>query len=191
MVTRRHELHTCIGQVVDIQKFAHRLAAAPHHVFSVVPQLGFVGFANEGWQHVAVLQIVVVARAIQVGGHDTGVAGAVLRIEAFAQFDARYFGQRIGLVGWLQGARQQIFLFDRLRTITRVYATRAQEHQVLNACCIGALNEVGLHHQVLVNEVGAVGVVGMDAAHFGRCNEQVVRLFCFQKNFHLCLPCEV
>ena len=82
----------------------------------------------------AVLQIVVVARAIQVGGHDAGVAGAVLRIETFAQLDARYFGQRIGLVGWLQGAGQQIFLFDRLRTITRVNATRAQEHQVLNTC---------------------------------------------------------
>jgi hypothetical protein len=39
------------------------------------------------------------------------------------------------------------------------------------------VDQVGLDHQVLVDEVGAEAVVGMDAADLGRRDENEVRLF--------------
>ena len=53
----------------------------------------------------AVFGVVVVARAIQVGGHDAAVvhavAGAVLAVVAFTQLDAGNLGDGIGLIGRL------------------------------------------------------------------------------------------
>lgn len=50
-------------------------------------------------------------------------------------------------------------------------------HAVLEGC----LNHVGLHHQVLVDEVGWVGVIGMDAADLGRGQVHLGGLFLFEE----------
>ena len=139
----------------------------------------------------AVLQVVVVARPIQVGGHHAGVARAVLRIKAFAQLDAGNLGQGVRLVGWLQRASEQILFFDGLRAITWVNAARTQKHQIVDASTVSPLNQVGLHHQVLVDEVGTVGVVGMNTPHLGCSDEQIVGLFGLQKSLYLGLARQV
>src|SRR5450830_1511801 len=43
------------------------------------------------------------------------------------------------------------------------------------------MDDVGLHHQVLVNELGQIGVVGMNAAYFGGGQIHLVWLFGFKK----------
>ena len=50
-----------------------------------------------------------------------------------------------------------------------------QKHEALHAGGVGRVNEVGLDDEVLVDEVGPEDVVGLNAADFGRSNEEVVR----------------
>jgi len=52
----------------------------------------------------------------------------------------------------------------------------AEEEKFLDLMAIGAVDKVGLNHQVVVEEFGPVGVVGVDAADFGGGEEDVVGL---------------
>ena len=176
VVARLHKVDARMGQVVDVQELAHGPATTPDDELLVATQLGLVSLANERGEHVAVLEVVVVPRAVQVGGHNARVARGVLPVEALAKLDARNLGQRVGLVGLLQGAREQVLLPDGLGAVARVDAARPEEHEVLNARSVGALNEVGLHHEVLVDKVRTVDVVGLYAPHLGRGNKNVVGL---------------
>ena len=64
--------------------------------------------ADKCGKHVALFEVEVVAGAIEVGGHDANKVGAVLQVVAFAHFDARYLGNRVGLVGILKLRCQKI-----------------------------------------------------------------------------------
>jgi hypothetical protein len=101
----------------------------------------------------------------------------VLPVVAFTKLDAGDLGDGVGLVGRLQGASQQVLFPDRLRAVARVDATRSEEAKALDAGLMGAVDEVRLDHQVLVDEIGTQAVVGVDAAHLGRRHEYEVRLF--------------
>ena len=46
------------------------------------------------------------------------------------------------------------------------------------------INHVGLHHQVLVDELGRVGVVGVNAAYFGCGQVDLGGLFFFKESLH-------
>ena len=106
-----HDVHAGGGHVVDIQKLALGGAGAPDgHAWGAV-DFGFVKAADQRGDDVRIFGVVVVARAVQVGGHDATVvhsmAGTVLAVVAFAEFDASDFGNGVGLVGGLQGAGEQ------------------------------------------------------------------------------------
>ena len=53
------------------------------------------------------------------------------------------------------------------------------------------VNHVGLHHQVLVDELGRVGVVGVDAAYFGSGQVDLGGLLFFKESLHGGLVSEV
>ena len=132
----------------------------------------------------AVGQVVVVVGAVQVGGHGAGVLAAVLRVVGLAHLDAGDLGDGVGLVGRLQCAGQQVFLLDGLGRQLRVDAARAQEHQPLHPGQMRAVDQVVLDRQILVDEVGPVRVVGLDAPHLGRRDEDVVGLVRLQVGVH-------
>jgi len=94
-------VHAGGGHVIYVQKFAAGCAAAPYHHFGVAALLGFVEAPDERRDHVAVFGVVVVAGAVEVGGHDAAVVAPVLPVKALAEFDARDLGDGIGLVGGL------------------------------------------------------------------------------------------
>lgn len=48
----------------------------------------------------------------------------------------------------------------------------------------GCVDDVGFHHQVLVDEFGRVGVVGMNATHLGCSQVDLIGLFCGEKFAH-------
>ncbi len=68
-----HHMHAGGGHVVHIQKLALGCAGAPNGDAGCVRQLGFMKTANQRGDDVAVFRVVVVARAIKVGGHDAAV----------------------------------------------------------------------------------------------------------------------
>jgi len=56
---------------------------------------------------------------------------------------------------------------------------------------MGRLDDVGLQHQVLVGEFGRVGVVGLDAADFGRSQADLGGLLAGKEALHRPLVCQI
>ena len=100
-----HDVHAGCCHIVHIQKLAARCAGTPNGYGRRVGPLGLMKTANERGNDVAVIGVVVVAGAIEVGGHDAAVvdpvACAVLAVVAFAELDAGNFGNGVGLIRWL------------------------------------------------------------------------------------------
>src|SRR5690606_8367815 len=147
-----HQVHTCVGHVIDVQELAHRPARAPHDQGVVSARLRFMRLPQQGRQHVTVLKVEVVVRPVQVGWHDAQIAGAVLAVVCLAQLETGYLGDGIRLVRPLQRTGEEILLLDRLRAIARIDAARAEEHEVPHPGFVRTVNEIGLDHQVLVDE---------------------------------------
>ena len=166
-----HDMHAGRRHVVNKQEFTAWRSRAPDGDLGCVAGLGFVKSADQRGNDVAVFRVVVVTRAVQVGGHDAAVvdavAGTVLAVVALAQLDTGNLGNRIGLVGGLQQSGEQCVFGHRLRGLARVDAAGTEEQQLLHAVLERRINHVGLHHQILVDEVGRVGVVGMNATDLG------------------------
>ncbi len=106
-----HHVNAGGGHVINIQELAPWRAASPDGDGGCFGHFGFMKAADQGGDDVAVFGVVVVARAVQVGGHDAAVvhavAGAILAVVAFTQLDAGDFGYGVGLVGGLQRAGEQ------------------------------------------------------------------------------------
>ena len=73
----------------------------------VAVDLGLVKFPKEGGHHMAVLQVVVVARPVEVGGHGGNEVGPVLVPVGLAEFDAGNLGDGVGFIGRFQCAGEQ------------------------------------------------------------------------------------
>ena len=186
-----HQEHAGFGQVVAVEKFTTRRTRAPDRETPVSPHLGFMSLADQGGQDVAGLQVVVVARAIEVGGHDGQISGAELTVVGPAHLNARDLGHSVGTVRGLQRAAQKIGFTDGLRAFPRVDATRAQEKESLHADLISVVNDVGLDDQVCVDEIRRVGVVGMNAADLGGGQKDVDWPFCLEECAHCGLIHEI
>ena len=186
-----HQKHAGIGKIVAVEKFAARPTRSPDNELPVSPNLGFMGLADQGGQDVAGLQVVVVARAVEVGRHDRKVARAVLAVVGPAHLDARDLGQGVGAVRGFQGAAQKIGFADGLRTFPWIDAAGAQKKEVLHACLVGAVDDVGLDGQIGVDEIRRVCVVGVDASDFGGGQKDVTWPFVLEERTHLRLIHEV
>ena len=115
-------------------------------------------------------------RAVEVGRHDRAVVRAVLPVVGLAELDAGDLGDGVRLVGRFQGAAQQVFLAHRLGAVARVDAGASQEEKPLDPGLEGRVDHVAFNHQVLVDEIGPVGAVGVDAADPGGRHEHRVDL---------------
>ena len=186
-----HEEHAEVGQVIDIEELAQGAAVAPAGDGLQTGLLGFVEATDEGRQHVAVLGMVVVVGAVEVGGHHGDVVRAVLAVEELAILEAGDLGQGIGLVGLLQLAGEQAALGHGLRRHAGVDAAGAQEFELAAAVAPGGMDDVHLQDHVVVHEVGQRALVGHNAAHLGGCQEHVLGLLLCEEGLHLVLTGEV
>ncbi len=177
LVVVLHQVVTGVGQVVYVQKFAAWRTRAPDGDGGFVFLLRLMETADHGGQHVAVLGVVVVVGAVQVGGHHRDEMAAVLRPVSIAEFDPGDFGNGVGFVGGLQQPGEQGLFLQRLGGHFGVNAGGAEEHEFRHARLVGGVDHVGLNHQVVVQKLGPVGIVGQDAADLGRRQEHVVRFF--------------
>jgi len=144
-------------------------------------EFGKAQFADHGGDNVAVGKVIVVARAVEIGGHDGKVLGAVLPVIGPAHFNAGNLGQGVGTISGLQRTGEEVVLLDRLGAVARVDATGAEETQILDSGLEGAVDDVVLDSEVFVNEVGAVGVVGVNAADSCGSHEDVVGFLGFEE----------
>jgi hypothetical protein len=129
----------------------------------------------------AVVQFVVVIRAIQIGRHRRDISGTVPAVVAFTQLDTRYLGNRVWLIGLFEWAGEQVFLFDRLKAITRINTAFTEKQHSLHPGVPCSMYDVCLHHQVLVDEFSSISIVGMDAPDFRSSQKDLFWLFMIEK----------
>jgi hypothetical protein len=139
----------------------------------------------------AVFGIVIIPGAVEVGGHEADVVTAVLMTVGVAEFDARDFGQSIGLVRRLQGTGQQSLFDDRLRGHFGVNTGRTQKQKLGHSVAVRGLDQVGLDHEVIVEKLGAVGVVGVDTPHLCRSDHHIIGTMPLKVSLDGCLVARI
>ena len=140
-------------------------------------QGGEVILADHRRDDMAVLEVVVVPRPVEIGGHQRAVACAVLAVVGLAQLDAGDLGHRIGLVGGLEHAGEQLPLVHGLRGVFGIDAGTAEKEQILDPGTVGGIDDVDFDLQVDGDELGGIAVVGVDAADLGGGQHHTVNAF--------------
>ncbi len=186
-----HQEHAEVGKIIDIEELAQGAAVAPAGDALQAGLLGLMEAADEGGQHMAVLGVVVVVGAVEVGGHDGDVVGAVLAVEELAVLEAADLGEGVGLVGLLQRTGEETALRHGLGSHAGVDAAAAQELEFLAAVLPGGMDDVHLEDHVVVHEVGQGALVGDDAAYLGSSEEHVFGTLLSKERLHLVLTGEV
>jgi len=94
--------------------------------------------------------------------------GAVLAVVRLAHLQAGDLGDGVGLVGRLQRPGQQVFLAQRLRRQLRIDAGGAEKEQTFDAVPPCLVDHVVLDHQVVVDELRRISVVGVNPPNLRR-----------------------
>ena len=164
------------------ERYRAQVDVLPHGLpIALIEAFGQVNLAYHGRQHMRVLQVEIIVRTIEVGGHYGDVVGAVLYVEIFTHFQSRNLGDGVGLVGVFQGRCEQAVLGHRLGCLARIDARGTEEKQFFHTVSPALADHVLLYLQVLVDEVGAVVQVGHNASHMGRCQNHRIGLFLIEE----------
>ena len=120
---------------------------------AIVDEFGKINLAHHRRHYVAVLQMEVIVRAIEVGWHHSDIVGTILKVVALAHLQSGNLGDGIFLVGIFQRRSKEHIFAHRLRCILRIDAGRAQKEEFLYAMRISVADYVALHLHVLHDEV--------------------------------------
>ena len=186
-----HKEHTQVSKVVDIKELSERGAITPAGDFLESRDLCFMESAYESRQDMAVLWMIVIVGAIEVGRHHGDKVGAVLTVEELAVFETADLSQRIGLICFLQLACQQATLWHRLRRQARIDAAAAKELQFFAAVLPCGMYDIHLKDHVVVHEISQSTLVGDDATYLGSSKEDVLWLLFGEECIDGILTCEV
>ena len=144
--------HAGLAQIIHMQKLPQGRAADPAGHAGVAALGLFVEAADQCRQHVAIGGVVIVARAIQIGGQllrrrlrlQADRIKAVLPAHRLTQLDAGDLGYRIPLIGGLQRPGEQRFLADRLLGELGINAAATQKQQAPHTAAPSRFDHVGL-----------------------------------------------
>jgi len=134
---------------------------------AVVDELGQVDLSHHGGHDVAVLEVEVVVRSVEVGRHDGDEVGAVLQVVALAHLQSCDLGDGVFLVGVFERTGEEGVLAHGLGRLLGIDAGGAEEEELLHAMQISLFDDVALHLHVLHDEVGTIEEVGHDTTHEG------------------------
>src|SRR6185295_3523904 len=85
-------------------------------------------------------------------------------------------GNRVSIVGRLQGTCQQIFFSHRLWSVSRVDAGRAQKQQLAHSVAPCRMDHVVLDEQILQKEIDRIVAVRKNSADLCRGEKDILRL---------------
>ena len=112
-----------VGEVVDVQELAPGLPGSPtRHLLDTVPNR-LVEPTNHGGQDMAMLQIEVIARAVEIGRHRADVGSIVLSADRDELGNAGELCDREACVRLFEWPGEQCILADRLLGELRVDAS--------------------------------------------------------------------
>jgi len=107
---------------------------------------------EQGWQHVGIFGMEIIARSVEIRRHRRVEQHAVLLTVELAHFQPGNFGQRVGFVGRFERARQQAIFLQRLGRHRRVDASTAQEQEPFDIMLVSGVDGMRGHSQVIVNK---------------------------------------
>src|SRR6266702_5474399 len=117
-----HQEDYRVGEVVDVEELAARLAAAPDlHRRGPIAR-GAMNLADQRGDDVTLRRMEIVARTVDVGRHRRNVVAAVLPAPSGTSPQPGGLGDRIPLVGRLERTGEQRLLAHRLRREPRIDA---------------------------------------------------------------------
>jgi hypothetical protein len=119
-----------------------------------------MAFADQGSRHMAGLQIEIVTRAEQVRRHGGNEVAAMLTAIGLAKLHTGDLCHSVPFVGWFERPGKQRVLADRLIREFRIDAGGGKKHQLAHADAVGAVNDVRLDHEVVVEEIRGLAVIG-------------------------------
>ena len=160
-----------------MQEFPQGGARAPDAHLGKPLNLGLMETADHGRDYMAVFRVVIVTCAVEVRRHGADGVKAVLLAVGLAHLDARDLGQGIGIIG----SGEQVLLFDGLRAELGIDAGRPQKEEFFYAVLPGTMDDVVLDLEILIDELGRIGGIGVDTAHLGSSQNDVVRFFSRKK----------
>ncbi len=174
-----------------MQELAARLAGAPDLDLGRIADLGGMHLGDHRWHDMARQEVEIVAGPIEIGRHRADEVRAVLAAIGLAELDAGDLGDRVPLIGGLELALEQRLLGHRLRRELGIDAAGAEEQELLHADLLGRADDVRLDHQVVVEEIRRVAVIGQDAADPRRRDHDHLRPVGREPTFDLRLPAEI
>ncbi len=124
-----------------------------------------------------VVGVVVVAGAVEVGGHERVVHDSVLLAVVFAELETGDLGDGVGFVGEFELGGEQGVFFEGLGRKLGVDAGGTEEEESGYAGLVGGVDSVAGDDEVLVAEVGGVCIVGVDTADLGGGHDHDVGFF--------------
>ena len=135
--------------------------------------------------------VVIVVGSIEIGGHYADVIRAILPVQELTVLETGDFRQRVCLVGFLQLGGQQAAFLHGLGRHAGIDAGGAEKLQLPAAVFPCGVDHVHFQNHVVVHKIRQGILVGHNAAHLGGSQEYILRLFRFEKGFHLILPGQV
>src|SRR3990167_2677896 len=70
---------------------------------------------------------------------------------------------------------------NRLTAITRINAARAKKKHTFYSGLVSRIDYVDLNHEILVNKIGTISIVGVNPSGFGRRQKNEIRPFFQEK----------
>ena len=132
----------------------------------------------------AVLQVEVVVRTIEVGWHHGDIVGAILQVVALTHLQASDLGDGILLVGIFQRRSQEHVLRHWLGSILGIDAGGTEEEQLLHAMRISIADDVALHLHVLHDKVSTIERVSHNATHESSSQNHSIRTLLIEELLH-------
>src|SRR5262245_6708706 len=167
------------------------LSGTPHHDPMCSGKARFVELAYQRRNDVRTLQVEIVSRPVEVGGHQADSVETVLAAIGLNQLNACDFGDGIPLIRWLERTRQKGFFRDGLRCEPRVDARRPKELQFFYTVAKGRMNDVHLNRKIVVDETGRQARVRQNSADLCSSEKYILRPLLGEKLIHLLLVSKI
>ena len=130
--------------------------------------------ADKGRDHMTVFRVIIISSPINVRWHHGNKVGSVLAPVGLAELDACDLCDRIPLVRWFEGTSEKFLLGYGLLCKPGVNAGRAQKQKLFCTDPVGAVDQIGGDHEILVDEFSRKRIVRVNATHFrGRHHDDV------------------
>ena len=162
-----HQEHHGCGKIIHMHELPQRRPCSPDDDARCARYLCLVELPDQGREHMRILKVIVIIGPVKVGGHHRDKIGAILDVVTLAHLQPRDLRDGVGFVCIFEGPREEVLLADGLRGIFRVDAGAAEEEQLFHLREVGIMDHIILKHQVFVEKLRPVGVVGNDPSHLG------------------------